>query len=123
VKRRSALDACESLERAAAASLRAELATAARCADDDRLDDREMLTMRSGFARLGRWTADSCAFVHLRAVRSTIDKGRRSGEAANALRRAATHDAQRVHWATLVRGLQRREARRRERDGDHPCPA
>jgi len=80
-----------------------------------------MLSIRSRFADSARWTAESCAFIHLRSIRSTVDRQRRSGEAASALQRAATHDRQRRHWAMLVRGLQRREARRRERDGEPSC--
>jgi hypothetical protein len=116
-----ALDACSSLERREAALVRAELAIAAACDAADREDDRRMLAARSSVARLSQWTAASCMFVDLRSARSNSERASRSFESERARARAGTHDALRRRWATLVRGLMRRESRRRLPVGDAAC--
>jgi hypothetical protein len=123
LKRARALDACSSLERREAAFVRADLALVAACDGADREDGRRMSAARSTIARLPQWTAASCAFLEMRETRSKIEKSRRADESERAHRRAREHDALRRHWATLVRGLQRREARRRVQDEDMACPA
>ena len=123
MRRARALDVCSSLERREAAFVRAELAIAAACDEADRDDERRMVAARSIVARLPQWTAASCAFIDMRLTRSKIDKTQRTDESERARERARAHDAQRRHWAALVRGLQRRESRRREPNEDMACPA
>jgi hypothetical protein len=123
LKRARALDACSTLERREAAFVRAELAIAAACEGADREDERRMTAARSSVARLPQWTAAACAFIDMRRLRSKIEKTRRADESERARQRARAHDAQRRHWAALVRGLQRRESRRCTQSEDTSCPA
>jgi hypothetical protein len=121
LKRTRALDVCASLERREAALQRAELSIVAACDDADRYDDRVLLASRSAVARLQLWASDSCAFVDLRRVRSTVERAGRAFESERARERAVAHDTLRRHWASLVRGLRRRESRRGARSEDTAC--
>jgi len=123
MKRAGALDACVSLERREAALARAGYAAAVRCAQLDTDDERLAFRARCGLAREARWTAVSCAFLHARSERSAVERADRAARSQAALRVAREHETRRRHWATLVRGLQRRAARRALRAEGSSCPA
>jgi hypothetical protein len=118
--KRGAIDVCSALERREAAHVRAELASATRCAEGVLAERTCLDEARVDLAFATRWTAQHCAIVDLRAVRATAAIGRLSAEIDAARGRAGAHEAQRRRWAAFVRGLVRRRARLEART--MPCP-
>jgi hypothetical protein len=75
-------------------------------------DDRSSIA-RANLTIAGRWSATCCGFVHLRTERCAAVKRRLAIDAGQARAAAGEHEARRKYWATLVRGLERRDSRRK----------
>ena len=112
MKRTSPIEVCTTLERRAAARLRAALAQVKRCVAARDEEAQRLLAVRARLALAQRWPANSCAFFDLRERRAAIATARFTRDMEDALRCAAAHEEERKRWGALARGLQRRERRR-----------
>lgn len=120
MNRKPAVEVCATLERRQAALVRSALAGAARCESASLAESDRLLRARTGLASVSVWTAQRCAFMSLHGARAAAAIARFRSDSEKSREQAAAHETRRRHWAALVRGLRRREARLLTRD--LPCP-
>ncbi|HYK52449.1 MAG TPA: hypothetical protein VEV38_02860 [Candidatus Eremiobacteraceae bacterium] len=120
MKQSRALATCATLERRAAAAVRASNAERRRVesmASDER--DRGH-SARVWIASQPLWTSDLCSILECRAdrMRHTLADLTRRGARADAS--GAASDAERRRWARIMRGLERRLARAADLESPWP---
>jgi hypothetical protein len=120
VKHASSIHTFAALERRETALMRAACGASHRADAAAGREAHDLYAVRSSFAYASVWTAQACRLMDLRSARSACICSRLRVAARSAREIAAHHDAQRRRWATLLRGLHRRESRRASQGV--PCP-